>query len=229
MTAIRATTVLIAAIAAHGCGGMSYAVPLGEGSRPGARQVTSALKDGRARAGEIVPLDESGRGTTWIVPTIFEDGYATHAEVAEWTSVIRRGEALIPKDLNADGQQDLLLAEAVGSRGSTGNRSFLVFVAGSDGYGYAGGIGNFSRGFGFPSGNCYVLDYGFNGPEMHVGLHAVSRGLLVSVGGVILGTRDPGDVRLRDRLRQGEWSEAELRALFTAVRANPGMERASER
>ncbi len=204
MTASQVCTILVATVVVHGCG------------------VTK----------QVVPLTEHAPYAP--VPRVLEEGRATRADVAMWTSVIRRDESLVERDLNADGRKDLL-AENVGARGTTGNRSFLAFAAGSRGYRFSGTTGNIDRLFRFPSGNAYVLDRGVCGPELGFGLSAVSRGSLVRVGAVHLMANtdadadgEAADVRLRDRLLQGEWSEAELRAVFTPVRANPSVERAPE-
>jgi hypothetical protein len=169
---------------------------------------------------EPIQVETVMKGSDVPVPGRLRDGRATWSDVARWTESLRGGrEELIATDLNGDGQADLM-AELAYARGATGNRFYFLFIESGRGYRYVGRGTNLARVFRFASGRSYVLMYS-KGGGAHYGLalHETSNHAMRKIGRdlrLVAHESEPEtpDARLWDRLWKGEWSEADLLAVF---------------
>jgi hypothetical protein len=167
---------------------------------------------------EAISVETVRAGNRLEIPKDLQRGRASLAQVLRWTASVRQGEDIVRVDLNGDKRDDLL-AEDVGVRGVTGNKTHYVFVATERGFRFCGEIGNFARSLTFPSQKSYLITYAYCGPELHVGADELGADRLRPLGGIVLDAATeggrPDDIELRDRLFKGDWEEAALLRVFS--------------
>ena len=172
---------------------------------------------GIALAGSYPPGKPPMKNDDPEVPTELQEGRATLELVMEWSRSFNP-EDVPPEhqDIDCD-DQDEVFVEILMARGATGNRWFLAFDQGDDGYRYLGTALRILGTHAFGE-ECYVIQYAnAGGGEYSVGLYDISDGDFVPVGGVMLEAGDQGNTSGQsafELLRTGKPTRGQVLEIF---------------